>query len=152
MRRILMSSLFLSTALLHAQANTKGQQVTLEARNETASAPVAAAPQPAVDVNANVPARRVTTGVMGPKLISRQPLTVSAADFPNQDLEAAQVVLSFRVDTNGTPQNIHILKSVNQSVDERVMTAVRSSRYTPASLDDQNVALDVNLVVNFQKP
>lgn len=151
MRRILISSLFLSTVFLHAQAKTKGQKATLQALNEIASAPVAAAPEPASDASANIPARRITSGVTGPKLISRPTLTVSSADFPNQDLEAQHVVLSFRVDANGTPQNIHIVESVNQTVDERVMAAVRNSRYTPASLDGQDVPLDMNLVVNFQK-
>jgi TonB family protein len=55
------------------------------------------------------------------------------------------------VDENGTPQNVHVVQSVNQNVDERVMTAVRSSRYVPAKLDDQIVPVDVNLLVNFRQ-
>jgi TonB family protein len=145
MRRILVSSLFLSTVLLNAQANTKGQRITLEARND--AAPAAAA----TDVNSTSQARRVSTGVTWPKLIAQPSLSVSTADFPTQDLGVQHVVVSFRVDTNGTPQNVHITKSVNQNVDERVMAIVRNSRYTPATLDEQNVPVDVNLVVNFQR-
>jgi TonB family protein len=145
MRRILVSSLFLSTVLLNAQANTKGQRITLEARND--AAPAAAA----TDVNSTSQTRRVSTGVTWPKLISQPSLSVSTADFPTQDLGGQHVVVSFRVDTDGTPQNVHITKSVNQSVDERVMTIVRNSRYSPATLDEQNVPVDINLLVNFQK-
>ena len=152
MRRIFISSLFLSTVLLHAQADTKGQRAVLEARNEAASAPAVAAPQPPTDVNSSPQARRISTGVTWPKLISKPNLTVSTADFSaTQDLSAEQVVLSFKVDENGTPQNIHVIHSVNQNVDERVMAAVRNSRYTPATLDDRTVPVDLNLVVNFQK-
>jgi TonB family protein len=151
MRRIIVSSLFLSAMLLHAQADTKGQRVTWEARNEGASAPVAAALPPATDVGSTTQARRVSTGVTEPKLISRPSLTLAATDFPTQDLAIHHVVVSFKVDANGTPQNVHIVKSVNQTIDERVMMAVRNSRYEPATLDNQSVPVDVNLVFNFQK-
>ena len=63
MRRILISSLFLSTVLLNAQTATKGQSVTLEARND------AAPTQPATDATATVTPRRISTGVVWPKLI-----------------------------------------------------------------------------------
>jgi TonB family protein len=150
MRRILLSSLFLSTALLHAQAGTKGQGVVLEARNERASASAIASP-PATDVNPTSQARRISTGVKGPKLISQPPLTISTADFPAQNPAAWHPVVSFTVDEHGNPQNVHMTKSVNQSVDERVMTVVRGSRYEPATLNDQYVAVDVNLTVNFEQ-
>ena len=144
MRRIIMSTLFLSTVLLHAQSATKGQGVTLEARNDAASAA-----QPATD--AALPSgRRISTGVTWPKLISVPTVSVSATDFPTHDLAAEHMVVSFRVDEKGLPQNIHLLKSVNQSVDQRVLDAVRQYRFEPGTLDDQNVAVDVNLVVNFQ--
>jgi hypothetical protein len=40
---------------------------------------------------------------------------------------------------------------VNQTVDERVMAAVRQYRFVPGTLDDQSVPVDVNLVINFQE-
>jgi TonB family protein len=151
MRRILVSSLFLSTVLLNAQADTKGQRAVLEARNEVTSAPATAAPLPATDVNSSTQGRRISTGITWPKLISQPNFAVSTTDFPTEDLAAQHVVVSFRVDENGTPQNVHVVQSVNQNVDERVMTAVRSSRYVPAKLDDQIVPVDVNLLVNFRQ-
>jgi TonB family protein len=148
MRRIILSTLFLSTVLLHAQSATKGQGETLEARNDAASA---SAVQPATDAAALPSGRRISTGVTWPKLISVPTVSVSATDFPTRDLAAEHMVVGFLVDEKGIPQNIHLLKSVNQSVDQRVLDAVRQYRFKPGTLDDQNVAVDVNLIVNFQE-
>jgi periplasmic protein TonB len=146
MRRILVSTLFLSTVLVHAQTSTQGQGATLEARNNAASAVA-----PATDASIPTTARRVSTGVTFPKLISSRSLSLSAADFPTADVTAQHVVVAFRVDENGAPQNVHLLKSVNQSIDEQVMSAVRQYRFEPGMLDNQKVAVDVNLLVNFQQ-
>jgi TonB family protein len=149
MRRIIVSTLFLSTVLLNAQTGTKGQSVTLVAHNDAAALAASSTAQPATDADTTTHARRISTGVIGPKLISEPTLAVSAADFPTHDLAAQHMVVSFRVDESGAPQNVHLVKSVSQTVDERVMAAVRQYRFAPATLDDQNVPMDVNLVINF---
>jgi len=150
MRNILVAGLFLSTVLVNAQTATKGQGATLVARNEAGASTVAPSPESsATDVSATPRPRRISTGVIGPKLISEPNLHVSKADFPTADLATQHAVVSFRVDENGAPQNVHLLKSAGQIVDERVMQAVRQYRFAPATLDDQVVAMDVNLVVNF---
>lgn len=142
MRRILVSSLFLSTVLLPAQTVTNGQGATLIARNDSAPA-VAASDIPTTS------ARRVTTGVTAPKLISEPVVRVSLTDFPTTDLATQHMAVSFRVDEKGIPQNVHLLKSINQSVDARVLAAVREYRFEPAKLDEQAVPMDVNLAINF---
>jgi TonB family protein len=149
MRRILLSTLFLSAALVHAQTAAKGQSASLESRNESAIA--IPSTQPTADGGSIPSARRVSTGVVWPKLISEPTVRVAATDFPTSDLAAQHMVVSFRVDEKGLPQNVHLLKSVNQAIDERVLDAVRQYRFVPGTLDDQNVAVDVNLVVNFEK-
>lgn len=146
MRRIILSTLFLSTALVHAQTSTPGQGVTLEARNNETSASAAS-----TDASIPTTARRISTGVTFPKLISTPTVSLSAADFPRIDLAAQHMVVSFRVDENGAPQNVRLVKSVSQAVDERVLAAVRQYRFAPGTLDNQTVAVDVNLVVNFQQ-
>jgi len=152
MRTILVSTLFLSTVLLNAQTVTKGHGVTLEARNEAASAPAAtAAAQSTTDSTATSQTRRISTGVTWPKLISEPALRLSDADFPTHDLATEHMVVSFRVDENGTPQNVHVVKSVDQTVDGRVLDAVRQYRFIPGTLDDQKVPLDVDLTINFQE-
>ena len=99
----------------------------------------------------SVPSRRISTGVTWPKLISEPNLSISSADFPTHDLAAQHLAVSFRVDEKGEPQNVHLLKSVNQAVDGRILAAVRQYRFTPGTLDDQNVPVDVNLIVNFEQ-
>jgi TonB family protein len=144
MRRIIVSSLFLSTVLLHGQTSTSAQSATLEARNNADNS---------LATDAAIPSRTrpVSTGVTFPKLISGPKMSVSTTDFPTRDLAAQQAVVSLRVDENGTPQNVHLVKSVNQAVDARVLSAVRGYRFVPGSLDERNVPVDVNLVFNFQE-
>jgi outer membrane biosynthesis protein TonB len=152
MRRMLASTLFFSSVLLNAQTVTKGHSAMLFAHAEAASAASASgSAQPVTDAAIPSPTRRVTTGVTSPKLISEPAFTVSVADFPTRDVASQQMVVAFRVDEKGIPQNVHLLKSVSQAVDSRVLDVVREYRYIPAKLDDQNVAVDVNLIVNFAK-
>ncbi|HWT66805.1 MAG TPA: TonB family protein [Terracidiphilus sp.] len=142
MHKILASTLFLSTALLPAQTVANGQGAVLLAKNS----------EPAV-VASDVPAahaRRVSTGVTAPKLISGPAVRVAISDFPSQNLSFQHVVVSFKVDEKGVPQNVHLVKSINQTVDARILAAVRDYRFEPATLDDQVVAMDVNLNVNFE--
>ncbi|MGO9940359.1 MAG: TonB family protein [Terracidiphilus sp.] len=151
MRRIIVSTLLLSTVLLHAQTGTKGQSATLVAHNDANASTASATASPATDVDTTTPARRISTGVTWPKLISEPTLSVSSADFPTPNLAAQHVVVGFRVDETGAPQNVHLVKSVSQTVDERVLAAVRQYRFVPGTLDDQKVPVDVNLVINFQE-
>lgn len=151
MRHALIASLFLSSVLLNAQTATKGQSATLEASSESANTlPAPAAASHASDVAAVQPARRVSTGVTWPKLISEPVVNVSAADFPTNELSTQHMLVSFRVDENGIPQNVHMVKPVNEIVDERVLEAVRQYHFEPGTLDDRAVPIDVNLMVNFQ--
>jgi len=145
MHKIFAASLFLSTALLSAQTVTSAQGAVLIAKNEVATEPAAAS-----DATLRAPARRVSTGIVAPKLISTPVVSVATTDFPTQDLAIEHVVVGFRVDEYGVPQNVHLVKSVNQAVDARILAAVRAYRYEPAKLDGQNVAIDVNLNVNFE--
>jgi TonB family protein len=143
MRRILVSTLFLSTVLLHGQTSTPAQSATLEARNNTATTLTS-------DGDLAPQTRRVSTGVTFPKLISGPKVYVSTTDFPTTNVSSHQAIVSFRVDENGNPQKVRLLKSVNQTVDSRVLAAVREYHFVPGSLDDRTVPVDVNLVVNFQ--
>jgi protein TonB len=150
MRIILTSTLFLSSVLLNAQTVTTGHSAMLFAHAESANAVSATnSAQPVTDASLPTAGRRVTTGVTSPKLISEPDLTVSVSDFPSEDVAAQKMIVAFRVDEKGIPQNVHLLKSVSQAVDGRVLDAVRQYRFIPAKLDYQSVAMDVNLVVNF---
>jgi len=146
MRRILVSTLFLSTVLLHGQTSTNGQSATLEARNGAVNTLSAG-----TDADITAHARPITTGVTFPKLISGPKVSVTTSDFTTANIGAHQAIVAFRVDENGTPQNVHVVKSVNQTVDARVLAAVREYHFAPGTLDERTVPIDVNLVVNFEQ-
>ena len=107
MRTIFVASFFLSTVLLSAQAATPGQSATLEARNgspNALSAPAAA--PPATDLSATAHSRRISTGVIGPKLMTSPNIVVATSDFATEDLASQSVMLHLLVDEKGTPHNV----------------------------------------------
>ena len=150
MRNILVLGFLFSSLLLHAQAVPKGSSAKLEAKNDTAGSLLGpGATQPATDATTTPQLLRISTGVIGPKLISTHSLTVPAEDFPLHDAAMEHMIVNFTVDQNGVPQSIHLLKSVSQAVDSRVLDAVRQYRFAPATLDNQKVPVEVNLHVEF---
>ena len=150
MRNLLVIGVLFSSVLLHAQSVTKGSSITLEAHNETAGAMSApGSPSPATDVTTTSKPVRISTGVVGPKLISEPAFKVSQGDFAGNP-ELKIVIVRFRVDESGKTQNIRLLQSVNSIVDERVVQAVSKYRFIPATLDGNKVARDINLQVNFE--
>lgn len=150
MRNILAVCALFSSVLLHAQSVTKGSSVDLEAKNEDAMMVLAhGESKPSTDTgNASQPLR-ISTGVIGPKLISEPPITVSSDDFPGHQPTLHHMLVSFRVDENGVPQNVQLLRSVSPIVDWQIMNAVRQYRFKPATLDNEKVAVDVNMHVDF---
>ena len=143
MRHILVASLFLSTALLNAQSIAKGQGAILEARN-VAPVPVAS------DIVAAHP-RRVSTGVTTPKLISMPTIKVSTNEFPGNNASNKFVVVHFTVNEKGVPENVKLVKSVNPTVDGRILAAIEGYRFRPATLNETAVAQDMNLTVKFEQ-
>lgn len=142
MRTLLIASLFATTALLNAQTSPNGQAANLVARS--------AAPTPmATDVAGTLRQRPISTGVTAPKLIASRPITVSTSDFPDADLSIQPVVVHFTVDAFGVPQNVKLVRSVNPTVDARVIAAVSGFKYEPAKLNEWNVPMGMNLVVKF---
>jgi TonB family protein len=142
MRTLLVASLIATSALLNAQTSPKGQVAMLEAR--------VAAPAPlATDVAASSPNLRVTTGVTAAKLISALPIMVSTSDFPTEEIGKRNVEVHFTIDSWGVPRNVQLVKSVNPTVDARVVAAVSRYRYEPAKLDEWYVPTEMNLVVKF---
>lgn len=144
MHKISIASLFLSAALLPAQTAVNGQGTTLIASNNSEPAVVASSDAPVA------PVRRISTGVTAPKFIAGPQVRVAVTDFPLQNVTGQSAVVAFRVDEQGTPQNVRLVKSVNQTVDARILAAVREYHFTPAQLDGQSVAMDVNMNVNFE--
>ncbi len=153
MRKLLVSTVVFSAALLHAQTRTNGQGVAMEAANST-SAPMAlpAAASSTASDDLSLRARRVSTGVISPRLISNPKIVVATSDFSTSDLSTQKAVVSLKVNTDGATQGVKIVRSVNPTVDARVLAAVRDFHFTPATLDGEAVPMDLNLVIQFQMP
>ncbi len=128
MRRILVSSLLLSLTLTAAIAAAK-------------------------PVNDAVPAsvRPISTGVTAPQLVYSTKISIPTSEFPAAFPSTATVVLKFTLDKTGSPQGIQVLHPLTQSIDARVVEAVRQFRWTPAVLNNQTVPIEMNLTVQVQR-
>ena len=128
MRRILITSLLLSPMLFTASA---------------------VASHPGSDASAPTQDLRVSTGVTAPSLLSSSNIDLSpyTESLPNK----SSVVLSIKVDEQGRPNDIQVVKPKNPILDERVVDAVSKFRFHPAMLDEQAVPVNMNLTVNVEK-
>jgi TonB family protein len=60
-------------------------------------------------------------------------------------------LLGLIVDANGMPQNIHVIKSLEPSLDQNAIEAVKKYRFKPAIKDGTvPVPVVVNIEVNFR--
>ena len=150
MRRILITSLFVSTVLLHAQTATKGQGVMLEASNSAPSvlATPAASATPA-DVEATLPMRRVSTGAIQPRLLSTPVANLTRPDFNSLDPASQQMLVHVQLDAKGVPQHVDVVKPVNPKVDSEVLEAVNHYKFSPGQVDHEPVASDMYLKIYF---
>jgi TonB family protein len=128
MRRILVASLLLSPALFTASA---------------------VASQPATDAAASTQGRRISTGVIAPKLLKSTSIEIPGDAFDAILPPDAEVGLKVNVDEQGNARDIQVVKPVNADLDARVVAAVSKFRFSPATLDSQAIpfSLDVNVVV-----
>ena len=60
------------------------------------------------------------------------------------------VLINLIVDTNGVPQNVHILRGVGMGLDEQALIAVKQYRFKPAMEGGKPVPVELNVEVNFQ--
>ena len=58
-------------------------------------------------------------------------------------------VVGLIVDSNGLPQNIHIVRPLGMGLDEKAMEAVKQFRYKPATYQGRPVAVHLNEEVEF---
>jgi TonB family protein len=152
MRNTLVIGVLFSSVLLHAQSVARGSSTMLVAHyRETSRMSAAGSMQPVTKGAGASPSIRLSTGVIGPTLISEPAFTLSQADFGGQDPGFERLVVSFHVDEHGRTRNVRVLKPVNPSVDERVRRAVRKYRFAPATLDNQKIAVEINMIVNFER-
>lgn len=92
----------------------------------------------------------LSTGVVGPTLISEPPLKISASEIHGNNPGLKTLVVAFTVNQEGKPQNVHIVKPLNPSIDSRILCAVGRYRFAPATLNDKKIAVDIRMTINFE--
>lgn len=129
MRKLIVAILSLSSLMLHAQANS---------------------PAP-TQVASNGPApqsRRISTGVIAPKLIYKVDVVADSANESRLLSNDYKVVVGMIVDKTGKPSDLKIVKSAGSTgVDASVLTAVSQYRFSPGTVSNQPIAVPVDLEV-----
>jgi TonB family protein len=59
-------------------------------------------------------------------------------------------VVGLVVDATGNPQRVHIVRPLGMGLDEKAMEAVREYKFKPAQYKGKNVAVEVDIEVNFR--
>ena len=95
-----------------------------------------------------VPLRRVDGSVSVPQVIHHVPPEFS--EEARKEKFGGVVVVGLIVDTNGLPQQVHVLRGVGHGLDEKAVEAVRHYRFHPAMENGKPVPVQVNVEVNFQ--
>jgi hypothetical protein len=99
----------------------------------------------------SVQPRPVSTGVTNPQLVYSSNIEIPAEEIPDAFPNPARVVLKVNLDQTGSPKTIQIVQPLTQSIDQRVVEAVRQFRWSPAVLDNQAIPANVNLIVKVQR-
>jgi TonB family protein len=63
---------------------------------------------------------------------------------------SGEVLLSVVVDSEGRPQDIHVVKALGMGLDEEALVAVRQWRFTPGKKDGNPVNVRATIAVNFR--
>lgn len=111
----------------------------------------AIASQPKTDAVGTTQDRRVSTGVTSPVVPEFTTLHIPASALDQTVPSQATVELALNVDEKGNAKNVRVVRSANPDLDYRVVQAVRQSHFRPAKLDNQAIAVDVDLVVQVQR-
>lgn len=151
MRNALFLGALLWTVSVHAQSIAQSSLMTVEAHHLAASTKSEAGTLPsATSGNTASSAPRPSTGVVGPTLISEPVLKISAAEIQGNNPGLKTLVVAFTVNQEGKPKNVHIVKPLNPSIDSRILCAVGGYRFTPATLNDKKIAVDIRMTINFE--
>lgn len=72
------------------------------------------------------------------------------SDEARKEKFSGMVIVNLIVDTNGRPQNVHVVRGVGMGLDEKALEAVRQYSFKPAMENGKPVPVQLNVQVNFQ--
>ena len=107
----------------------------------------AVASTPATDDSATTQALRVSTGVIPAHIIHSTSITLPSTALAENIPNDAEVVLQLNVDDQGVPADIQVVKSLYPELGTKVAEAVHKFRFSPATLDNQAVPINMSLTV-----
>ncbi len=106
------------------------------------------APAPGKEINSDA-VYHVGGDVSAPKLLSstnpKFPAVATDKNF------SGICVLSFVVNTSGSTESVHVIKSLGPGFDENAVEAVKHYKFEPGTYKGQPVAVSVNVQVKFQR-
>ncbi|UWZ86326.1 energy transducer TonB [Occallatibacter riparius] len=112
----------------------------------------AASPAPQMNDASAASSRPISTGVTSPHLVSTAHFSIPAGAMPTTIGSSTRVVLKVNLDETGTPTNVQILHpAATTEIDQRVVSAVRQFRWTPAILNNKAVPEELTLTVEVQR-
>ena len=103
------------------------------------------------DANTPTQVTRISTGVTAPKLLDEATVVIPQDVYDSVLPKQVEVGISLNVDEKGNAQNVQIAKPFNRDLDERVVAAVQKFHFRPATLDNQNIPVELNLTVVVQR-
>ena len=92
--------------------------------------------------------RKVGGAVSGPRVIYH--VVPEFSEQARREKFVGQVVVGLIVDTDGMPQQIHVVRGVGHGLDEKAIEAISHYRFRPAMANGKPVPVRVNVEVNFQ--
>ena len=146
MKRTLVAILALSPVLAFAQVSTPAQPRSTQVSEVVVPAGLHAAAS-AADHSATTSTVRVSTGVTAPHVSKTATFVSLAGTQPHKVSTEQRVVVTLDVDVNGTPENLAVVKSAGETLDQDVLATVSKYHFTPGKLDGQATAVPVRLEV-----
>jgi TonB family protein len=142
MRSSIVAALVLSPLMVHAQANSSAQLQSSVTQPKGLMIGAAAPNSPVAS------GLRVSTGVIAPKLVA----TVAIQEDGLRTVPSVrEAVVSMTVDATGKPTGLKIVKSLGNTMDKNVLTAVSQYRFKPGTVSGQATEFPVNLQIEIQK-
>jgi Gram-negative bacterial TonB protein C-terminal len=94
-------------------------------------------------------ARRVSTGIVPPKLLDSLSINLPDQTAGTNIPAGTQIRVAFVVDEKGQPHDIRVVQGYDLIWNARAVDAVSKLHYRPASLDNQSIPMNMNLVITL---
>lgn len=144
MRSLIAAALVLSPVLMHAQATAQSNTANLQARVSEGSYLLEGS-------RAMPAALKVTTGVIAPKILHTAAIDIKSDELNALSSVKSEAVVEFVVGEDGVARNVRIVKSLDKTLDARIVAAVKQYRFQPGQLDHEAVSVPVTLQILFRE-